>query len=322
MGRLLKSYLRPALGVLSAVVVFQAAQAMLTLYLPRISADIIDKGVIKHDTHYIWSRGSFMMLVAIAQMVCSVISVYFASRAAMGLGRDIRRDLFHQVTGFSAREVGHFGAPSLITRITNDVQQVQMAVLMACTMAVTAPITAIGGAVMPIREEFGLSWVLLVCIPGLLVAVGLIMRRMFPIFSAMQDQIDGVNQVLREQITGIRVVRAFVREPVEVERFDRANRELTGTSLQSGRLMALMFPTVLLVVNLSSILVLWFGAHRIDSGHMQIGALVAFLSYVTQILFAVMMATFMFTMLPRAAVSGGRIQDVLSTETSVVVADT
>src|SRR5437588_382694 len=227
MGRLLKTYLKAALGVLSAVVVFQAAQSMLTLYLPRISADIIDKGVIRHNTRYIWARGSFMMLVTIAQMLTSIVSVYFASRAAMGLGRDIRRDLFHRVTGFSAREVGHFGAPSLITRITNDVQQVQMAVLMACTMAVTAPITAIGGAV----------------------------------------------------------------------------RLLTNTSLQSGRLMALMFPTVLLVVNLSSIIVLWFGAGRIDSGHMQIGALVAFLSYVTQILFAVMMATFMFTMLPRAAVS-------------------
>src|SRR4051794_1353668 len=321
MGRLLKTYLRAALGLLTMVVLFQGAQAMLTLYLPRISADIIDKGIIPDNTHYIWTRGAFMLLVAIGQMLCSIVAVYFAARAAMGLGRDVRRDLFHRVTGFSAREVGTFGAPSLITRITNDVQQVQMMVLMACTMAVTAPITAVGGTWMAIREDAGLAWVLLLCVPALLVAVGIIVVRMFPVFSSMQVQIDGVNQVLRQQITGIRVVRAFVREKVEVDRFAVANDALTDTSLRAGRLMAYMFPTVMFVVNTSSVIVLWFGAHRINAGDMQIGQLVAFLSYVTQILFAVMMATFMVVMLPRAAVSGTRIQEVLDTDTSVVVAD-
>ena len=320
MLRLLKTYLRPAFPLLAGVIAFQAAQAMLTLYLPRISADIIDKGVIPGDTSYIWARGVFMMIVTLLQMVCSVGSVYFAAKAAMGLGRDIRRDLFHRVTDFSAREVGRFGAPSLITRITNDVQQVQMMVLLGCTMAVTAPITAIGGSVMAIREDAGLSWLLLVFIPGLLLGVSAIVVRMTPAFRMMQDQVDTVNQVLREQITGIRVVRAFVREPAEVQRFDRANGVLTMTSLQAGRLMAFMFPIVMFVVNLSSIAVLWFGARRINAGHLSIGAMIAFLSYMTQILFAVMMATFMVVMLPRAAVSGRRIRDVLETESSVLPA--
>src|SRR4051794_12988365 len=304
MKRLLRKYLRAASRLLLLVLLFQAAQSMLTLYLPRISADIIDKGVIPHDTAYIWRRGSFMLFVAILQMLTSVTAVYFAAKAAMRLGRDVRKDLFHRVTGFSAREVGRFGAPSLITRITNDVQQVQMMVLMGCTMAVTAPIIAIGGTIFALKEDAKMSWLLLLFIPGLLVAVGGIVRRMTPAFTAMQDQIDDVNQVLRQQITGIRVVRAFVREPVEVERFGHANVELTKTSLTTGRLMALMFPIVMLVVNTSSIAILWVGAGRINSGSMAIGSLIAFLSYITQILFAVMMATFMFIMLPRAAVSG------------------
>lgn len=320
MLRLLKTYLRPAYPLLSGVIAFQTAQAMLTLYLPRISADIIDKGVIPGDTSYIWRRGGFMMLVTLLQMTCSVSSVYFASKAAMGLGRDVRRDLFHRVTDFSAREVGRFGAPSLITRITNDVQQVQMMVLMACTMAVTAPITALGGTVFALQEDKGLSWLLVVFVPGLLLAVSMIVARMTPIFTAMQDQVDKVNQVLREQITGIRVVRAFVREPAEVQRFDVANGDLTETSLASGRLMAFMFPIVMFVVNMSSIGVLWVGSGRIQHHQLTIGALIAFLSYMTQILFAVMMATFMFVMLPRAAVSGRRISEVLDTDTSVVPA--
>lgn len=319
MLRLLRTYLRPAAPLLFGVLVFQAAQSMLTLYLPRLSAEIIDNGVLTKNDHYIWSRGKFMMGVTLLQVACSIASIYFASRAAMGTGRDIRRDLFHRVTDFSAQEVARFGAPSLITRITNDVQQVQIMVLMACTMAVTAPIMAIGGTFLAVSQAADLSWLLAVSVPALLVAVGLIMSRMTPRFRAMQDQIDDVNQVLREQITGVRVVRAFVREPVEVLRFDQANTALTRTGLQTGRMMALMFPLVMFVVNVSSAAVLRFGAGRIEAHQLSIGALIAFLSYITQILMAVMMATFMAIMLPRAAVSGGRIQEVLDTSSSIRV---
>lgn len=319
MLRLLRTYLRPAAPLLLGVLVFQAAQSMLTLYLPRISAEIINFGVIPHNDHYIWSRGELMMAVTVLQVFCAIASIYFASRVAMGSGRDIRRDLFHRVTDFSAQEVGQFGAPSLITRITNDVQQVQIMVQMACTMAVTAPIMAIGGTALAVAQAPSLSWILAVCVPALLLTVGLIMSRMTPRFRAMQDQIDVVNLVLREQVVGVRVVRAFVRELVETRRFDRANTALTATGLSTGRMMALMFPLVTFVVNVSSVAVLRLGGSRIDVHQLSIGSLVAFLSYVTQILMAVMMATFTAIMLPRAAVSGGRIQEVLNTRSSLLV---
>lgn len=319
MLRLLRTYLRPAAPLLLGVLVFQAAQSMLTLYLPRISAEIINFGVIPHNDHYIWSRGELMMAVTVLQVFCAIASIYFASRVAMGSGRDIRRDLFHRVTDFSAQEVGQFGAPSLITRITNDVQQVQIMVQMACTMAVTAPIMAIGGTALAVAQAPSLSWILAVCVPALLLTVGLIMSRMTPRFRAMQDQIDVVNLVLREQVVGVRVVRAFVRELVETRRFDRANTALTATGLSTGRMMALMFPLVTFVVNVSSVAVLRLGGSRIDVHQLSIGSLVAFLSYVTQILMAVMMATFTAIMLPRAAVSGGRIQEVLNARSSLLV---
>jgi ATP-binding cassette, subfamily B, multidrug efflux pump len=243
--------------------------------------------------------------------------VYYGSRVAMGFGRDVRSGLFHRVTDYSAQEVGLFGAPSLITRITNDVQQVQMLVLVTCTLLVAAPITAVGGVIAALREDGTLSWLLVVCVPVLLVCVGLIVSRMIPQFRVMQVRIDGVNRVLREQITGIRVVRAFVREPEETARFENVNADLTRTSLNAGRLMALMFPTVMLVLNASSVAVLWFGANRVASGEMQVGALIAFLSYLTQILLAVMMGTFMAVMAPRAAVCAERIMEVLDTPSSV-----
>jgi ATP-binding cassette subfamily B protein len=321
MLRLLKTYLRPATPLLLAVLVFQGAQAMALLYLPHISADIIDHGVLKGDTDYIWRTGGWMLAVTVVQALASVGSIYFSSRASMGLGHAMRRDLFKRVLEFSAREVNRFGAPTLITRITNDVQQVQLMVHMALTMAVTAPITAIGGTIMARRENAGLSWILAVSIPALLVAVSLMMVRMTPVFRNMQDQVDDINQILREQITGIRVVRAFVREPAEIDRFAVSNDRLTRTSLSSGRLMALMFPLVNIIVNVTSVGLLWIGASRINAGTLSIGALVAFLSYITQILMAVMMATFMMVMLPRAAVSGGRIQEVLDTSSSVVPSD-
>ena len=315
--RLVRSYLRPFRGQITAVVVFQLVGTIASLYLPTLNADIIDRGVARGDSGYIVSTGGVMLTITLLQIVCSIVAVYFGARAAMGLGRDVRAAVFHRVGSFSEREVAHFGAPSLITRSTNDVQQVQMVVMMAATLAVMAPIMCVGGIIMALRQDLGLSWLLVVSVPILLIAVGLIVLRMVPQFRAMQRKIDVVNRILREQISGIRVVRAFVREPVEQRRFADANTELTTTALRAGRLMALMFPTVMLVMNASSVAVLWFGAHRVAAGDIQIGSLTAFLNYLVQILMSVMMATFMAVMIPRAAVSAERIQEVLDTDSSV-----
>jgi ATP-binding cassette, subfamily B, multidrug efflux pump len=244
-----------------------------------------------------------MLGVALVQIACSIAAVYFGARAAMSFGRDVRAAVFERVGSFSAREVAHFGAPSLITRTTNDVQQVQTLVVMGCTMLVGAPIMCVGGIFMALREDAGLSWLLVVCVPALLLVVGSIVWRMVPQFRAMQTRVDAVNRVLREQLSGIRVVRAFVREPDETRRFAAANTDLTETALRTGRLGALIFPSVMLIFNASSVAVLWFGAERVGAGHMQIGSLTAFLAYLMQILFAVMMATFMSIMIPRAATS-------------------
>jgi ATP-binding cassette subfamily B multidrug efflux pump len=318
LGRLLVRFLRPYWPLLLAVVVFQFGQSIAALYLPTLNADIIDKGVIKGDTDYILRTGILMLVITLGQIVCAMIAVYFGARAAMSFGRDVRGAIFHQVGQFSEREVSKFGAPSLITRTTNDVQQVQMLVLMTCTLLVSAPILAIGGVIFALRQDVPLSGILVVAVPVLLIGIGLIITRMVPQFRKMQTRIDTINRVLREQLTGIRVVRAFVREPVEVARFANANAELTDTALRAGRLFALMFPFVMLVMNVSSVAVLWFGAGRINSGDLQVGSLIAFLSYLIQILMAVMMATFMAVLLPRAAVSGDRIGEVLATESSVV----
>jgi ATP-binding cassette subfamily B protein len=317
LGWLLRGQLAPYRRALLAVVALQLVGTIASLYLPSLNADIIDLGIARGDTSYIVRTGAWMLSVSLVQIVCSVSAVYFGARTAMAFGRDVRSAVFGRVGTFSAREMAHFGAPSLITRNTNDVQQVQMLVLMSCTMMVTAPIMCVGGVIMALREDVGLSWLMLVSVPVLVVAIGLIVSRMVPQFRAMQVRIDAVNRVLREQITGIRVVRAFVREPEETQRFGQANDELTATALRAGRLMVLIFPTVLLVLNASSVAVLWFGAGRIDAGQMQIGALTAFLSYLMQILMSVMMATFMVIMLPRAAVCADRITEVLRTDTSV-----
>jgi ATP-binding cassette, subfamily B, multidrug efflux pump len=314
---LCRRYLSPYRAALVAVVVFQLAATMASLYLPSLNADIIDRGVAAGDTGYIVRTGSVMIGVTLVQIAGSIIAVYFGARAAMGLGRDLRAAVFNQVAEFSPHEVSTFGAPSLITRSTNDVQQVQMVVMLAATLAVSAPIMCVGGIIMAIREDVGLSWLLLISVPVLVVAVGSIVNRMVPQFRAMQTRIDVVNRILREQITGIRVVRAFVREPFEAARFRTANTELTGTALRAGRLVALMFPTVMLVLNCSSAAVLWFGGHRVAEGQLQIGSLTAFLNYLLQILMSVMMATFMAVQLPRAAVSAERIGAVLDTELSV-----
>jgi len=316
--KLLVEYLRPHRPLLAAVVVFQLAQSIASLYLPTLNADIIDQGVARGDTGYILSTGGVMLLVTLAQIACTVIAVYFGAKAAMGLGRDLRGAIFERVGQFSEQEVTKFGAPSLITRSTNDVQQVQQLVLMSATLMVAAPMLSIGGVIMAIRQDAQLSWLIAVCVPVLLIAVGLIVTRMVPLFRKMQARIDTVNRVLREQLTGIRVVRAFVREDVETERFAGANTDVTDVALRAGRLMALMFPTVMLVLNVSSVAVIWFGSFRIEDGSMQVGTLIAFLSYLMQILMSVMMATFMAVMIPRASVSADRIGEVLGTSSSVL----
>jgi len=316
--KLLRTYLRPYTSALIAVVALQLVSTMANLYLPSLNADIIDKGVAKGDTGYIMSTGGWMLAVTLVQIACSIAAVYFGARAAMSFGRDVRSAIFHKVGTFSGREVAQFGAPSLITRNTNDVQQVQMLVLLTCTLMIAAPIMCVGGIIMALRQDVGLSWLMLVSVPTLVVAIGLIVVRMVPQFRLMQARIDAVNRVLREQLSGIRVVRAFVRERDEALRFGEANAALTLTALRVGRLMVLIFPTVMLILNASSVAVLWFGAARVNNGEMQIGALTAFLMYLMLILMSVMMATFMAVMIPRAAVCADRIGEVLSTESSVI----
>lgn len=320
MLRLLRTHLRPYRKLLVLVAVLQGMQALASLLLPTLNAEVIDRGVVGGDTGVIWSLGGLMLVIAAAQMALTIGAVRCASLAAMGFGRDVRGALFHRVTAFSAREVNLFGAPSLINRITNDVQQVQMLVVMACTALAVAPMTLVGGLILAVRQDVGLSWLLVVVIPLLMASVGTIVWRMLPQFRDMQERIDRVNSVLREQIVGMRVVRAFVREPEEALRFHGANQDLTHTSLVAGRLMALMFPVMMLVMNGSSVAVIWLGAGRIDSGELTVGSLIAFLTYFAIILMAVMMGTVVTIMAPRAAVCADRIQEVLETPSSVTAA--
>ncbi|MGC2999320.1 ABC transporter ATP-binding protein [Streptomyces sp. G35A] len=316
--RLLRTYLRPYKRPITLLVLLQFLQTCATLYLPTLNAGIIDDGVVKGDTGYILGYGALMIGISLAQVVCNIGAVYYGARTASALGRDVRAAVFDRVQSFSAREVGHFGAPSLITRTTNDVQQVQMLALMTFTLMVSAPIMCVGGIVLALGLDVPLSGVLVAVVPVLGICVTLIVRRLRPLFRSMQVRLDTVNRVLREQITGNRVIRAFVRDPYEQRRFGKANTELTDLSLGTGNLLALMFPVVMTVVNLSSIAVVWFGAHRIDSGGMQIGDLTAFLAYLMQIVMSVMMATFMFMMVPRAEVCAERVHEVLDTSSSVI----
>ena len=316
---LLRKYLRPYGALLAAVILFQLAQSIASLFLPALNAAIIDRGIATGDTGYILQVGGEMLAITVAQIACAITAVYFGARVAMAFGRDLRGAVFAQVGTFSEREVSQFGAPSLITRTTNDVQQVQMLVLMTSTMLISAPILAIGGVVMALQQDLELSWIMAVAIPVLLISVSVIIVRVVPLFRSMQVRIDTVNRVVREQLAGMRVVRAFVREDYEVARFADANAGVTAMALQTGRLFALMFPIVLLVLNGSSVAVLWFGAYRIEGGLMQIGALTAFLTYLIQILMAVLMATFVAVLLPRAAVSADRIGEVLGTQSSVAL---
>ncbi|MFF7639008.1 ABC transporter transmembrane domain-containing protein [Streptomyces canus] len=316
--RLLRTYLRPYKKPIALLVLLQFLQTCATLYLPTLNADIIDNGVVNGDTGYILSFGALMIGISLVQVVCNIGAVFYGARTAAALGRDMRAAVFDRVQSFSAREVGHFGAPTLITRTTNDVQQVQMLALMTFTLLVSAPIMCVGGIVLALGLDVPLSAVLVAVVPTLGICVTLIVRRLRPLFRSMQVRLDTVNRVLREQISGNRVIRAFVRDDYEEGRFRKANTDLTEISLKTGNLLALMFPVVMTTVNLSSIAVVWFGAHRIDSGGMQIGDLTAFLAYLMQIVMSVMMATFMFMMVPRAEVCAERIQEVLDTSSSVV----
>lgn len=316
--RLIGEYTRPSRGAIGLIVALQFVATIGTLLLPSINADIIDKGIIRGDTGYILRQGAFMLAVSLVQVAATVVAVYFAARTAMRFGRDLRSGVFRRVGQFAAREVNAFGAPSLLTRTTNDVQQVQTLVFMSFAMIVTTPIMMIGGVIMAMREDIGLSWLVAVAVPLLAGAIGLILSRMVPGFRKMQRRIDRVNQVLREQIGGIRVVRAFVREPHEERRFEEANTELTDVTLYVGRWMAAMFPLVMLVLNASTVAVLWFGGLRVDAGLMQIGSMTAYISYLIQILIAILMSTMLLMLLPRASVSAGRIGEVLSTAPSVV----
>ncbi len=317
MIRLLATYLRPYRWHLAAVVALQLTQSAASLFLPSINASIIDKGVATGDTGHIWSMGALMLLVTVAQIAAQVGATWFGARTAMAFGRDLRGAIFARTLSFSSREVSRFGAPSLITRNTNDVQQVQMLVLMTAIMIVSAPLTMVGGVFMALREDVGLSWLIVAAVVLLGTIIGALVTQMTPLFRTMQVRIDTLNRVLREQISGLRVIRAFVREPLEAERFDRANSDLTDNAIRVGRRMMTMFPSVMFVMNLSSVAVLWFGAFRVAEGHLQVGQLTAYLAYLMQILMSVMMATMMLMIAPRAAVSAGRIAEVLGTESSV-----
>jgi len=315
--RLLREHLRPYARALLGVAVFQLLATIASLYLPTLNADIIDLGIVKGDTGYILRTGGWMLLMTLGQIAFSVAAAYFGARASMRFGRDLRAALFRGVMGFSGREVAKFGAPSLITRTTNDVQQLQALVAVSSTTMISAPIMGVGAIIVAIREDPGLSWLLGVSVPVLAIVIGLVVVRMVPQFRRMQKLVDVVNRILREQIGGIRVVRAFVREPAESARFEQANAELMDTALRAGRLMVLLFPAIVIIMNVSSVAVLWFGAARIGAGQTQIGDLTAFLVYLAQILLAVMMATFMLMMIPRAAVSAERIGEVIGTTSSV-----
>ena len=317
MIRLLRSYLRPYWIALLIVVALVTVQALANLYLPSLNADIINNGVVKGDIDYILRTGAVMLAVTLVSVVCSIIGVYFAARTAMAVGRDLRGAIFRKVLAFSQAETNVFGTPSLITRNTNDVQQVQMLLVIGMTVMILAPITAVGGLIMALQEDVPLSATLLVILPVMFIVIGLMLRRAMPLFRAMQQKIDRINQVMRETLAGIRVIRAFVRTAHEEERFDVANRDLTETALSVTRLFALMIPTIMAIFNLSAVAIMWFGAMQVDSGAMGIGNLTAFIQYVMQILMSVMMATIMFVMVPRAAASAERISAVLDTPESI-----
>ena len=318
MFRLFQLYLRPYTPLLLGVIGLQLIQTVAALFLPNLNAAIIDDGVATNNTTVIWQLGAIMLAVSIVQISAQVGAAWFGARASMAFGRDLRQAIFDRAMSFSAKEMNSFGAPTLITRNTNDVQQIQMLVLMTAIMIVAAPLMMVGGVVMALREDPGLSWLILVAVVVLGTIIGILVTQMTPLFRIMQTRVDNLNRVLREQISGLRVIRAFVREPQEHQRFDVANHALTDTSIQVGQRMMTLFPSVFFVMNISSIAVVWFGAFRIAAGDLQVGQLTAYLAYLAQILMSVMMSTIMLMMAPRAMVSAGRIREVLDTNSSVI----
>jgi len=319
---LLKDHLAPYRRDIALVLIFQLVQTLANLYLPALNGDIIDQGVVAGDVDYIWRTGGMMLMFTAVQIVCNVVAVYFGARTAMAIGRDLRASVFTSVERFGAREMAQFGAPTLITRSTNDVQQVQLLVFMIMTLLVTAPIMAIGGVYMALRQDIELSALLLLVVPALMVGVGMVIRQMRPIFGVMQQRIDDINGVMREQIMGIRVIRAFVKERYETDRFGEANRQNMDIAIRAGKLMSTMFPLVTLIMNLSLALATWFGGYRIGSGDLDVGTLTAFQNYLVQILMSVMMATFLLMIWPRAEVSAERITEVIETQPAIVPDET
>jgi len=317
LGKILFRYLKRYKWLLLGVLVFQFGSAFAALYLPRLNADIIDKGVANADTAYIWSHGGLMLAVSLGQIIASVIATFFAARAAMSLGRDIRADVFARVSGFSEREVSQFGAGSLITRNTNDVQQVQMLAMMGSTMFITAPLLAIGGIIMALQTNLGLSWLIAVSVPALLIVAGIIIGRMVPLFRSYQGKLDNVNRIMREQLTGVRVVRAFVRERIEEERFRGANTDIMVVGRNVGSLFVLLFPLFMLILNVTIVGVIWFGGVEVNNGTVEVGTLFAFMQYIGQIMMGIIMSSFMAMMIPRAAVSAERVGEVLDAEQSM-----
>jgi len=315
--RLLRKYLHPYVREVSIVIVLVLIQAIGNLYLPNLNADIINNGVAKGDIDYIWRTGAVMLGITLVLGVIAIAGVYWASLTSQGLGRDLREIVFSHVQGFSAREMNRIGTASLITRNTNDVQQIQLFMQIALTMMVSAPITAVGGVIMALRTDVQLSAVLIFVVPVLAAIFAFLFIKAVPLFRSVQGKIDRINQVLREQITGVRVIRAFIREDLETRRFEEANYALTATALRVNRLFAIAFPAVLLVMNVTTIAILWFGGHLVDSGQLSIGNLTAFMQYALQILFALMMAIALVVLVPRAEASAGRLEEVLNTTPSI-----
>jgi ATP-binding cassette subfamily B multidrug efflux pump len=311
---LFRIYLRPYAVPLALVLFLLLVQALGNLYLPDLNADIINNGVATGDNDYILRTGALMLVVTGLLGIAAVIGVYWGSRVAMGFGRDLRSAIFAKVETFSQVEVNHFGPASLITRNTNDVQQVQLVVFMGLTILISAPILIIGGVIMALRTDVPLSGLLVVVLPLMAAVIGLVLTRAVPLFRAVQVKLDRINQVMRETLSGVRVIRAFVKTRHEEQRFDAASRDLFDTSLRVTRLFAITIPTMTAIFNLSTVAVIWFGAMRVNDGNLSIGNLTAFMQYLAQILFAVLTAVFMFILIPRGAVSAGRIREVLETE--------
>ena len=315
--RLAWAYTQPYWWLLVLVVVFQFAQSVLSLLLPTINGDILNDGVLQGNTEVIWRLGGWMLVLSFMQIIANALAILCGAIVAMRAGRDMRADIFSRASGFSEQDMQHFGSASLITRNTNDVQQVQMLILMSCTMLMSAPMLSIGGIIMALRADASLFWIVGVAVPVMLIVMTIIVSRLIPIFSTLQEKIDRINRVMREQLTGIRVVRAFVQEPREKRRFDAANEDVYMAMLRTGNLFVIAFPLVMLIVEISSVAVIWFGGHLVEAGELQIGTMMIFLQYLMMILMGVIMVTFMTMMIPRAAVGARRITEVLETEPSL-----